>query len=60
MTKDSIVDKTENGDYADFNERDSIQLIPKRSKASVLAVKSAYLRECLAEFIGTAILIAFG
>jgi MIP family channel proteins len=49
-------DKAENG-YVEVQEVD----VPVAKPAgSALAVKSAYLRECLAEFIGTAILIAFG
>uniref|UniRef100_K3W8E0 Aquaporin n=1 Tax=Globisporangium ultimum (strain ATCC 200006 / CBS 805.95 / DAOM BR144) TaxID=431595 RepID=K3W8E0_GLOUD len=56
MTKDSQVDKTENG-YMDIHDQDEV-LAPRR--VSALAVKSAYLRECLAEFIGTAVMIAFG
>ncbi|GAB9475145.1 Npp1 protein, partial [Globisporangium polare] len=49
-------DKAENG-YVEVQEVD----VPvAKAAGSMLAVKSAYLRECLAEFIGTAILIAFG
>ncbi|KAF1314354.1 Npp1 protein, partial [Globisporangium splendens] len=58
MGRDSQSDKVENG-YMDIHDQDDF-VAPVPHKASAFAVKSAYLRECLAEFIGTAIMIAFG
>jgi MIP family channel proteins len=60
MTKDSQVDKNES-DYVDLEQdEDPAPRFSLSRKGSPLAVKSAYLRECFAEFIGTAILIMFG
>jgi len=60
MAKDSQADKSENG-YVDLEQEENPT--PRHSlsrKGSPLAIKSVYLRECFAEFLGTAILIAFG
>ncbi|TYZ65720.1 hypothetical protein PybrP1_006268 [[Pythium] brassicae (nom. inval.)] len=59
MAKDLVVDKAENG-YANIREDGDNVVAMAKAAPSRFAVKSPYLRECLAEFIGTAILLAFG
>ncbi|TYZ65723.1 hypothetical protein PybrP1_006271, partial [[Pythium] brassicae (nom. inval.)] len=55
----------DNRDSADKAETGYVQVLENevpvaKAAPSRFAVKSPYLRECLAEFIGTAILLAFG